>query len=156
MALVRWNPMHASREMSPFAGLEGLRHNMDRLLESWASEIFGNGDSGGAMWTPRLDVEETDQAFMIHADLPGIEKDAIDVHLEGNTLFLSGERKGERQPEQGFSRYERWYGKFQRAFTLPVSVEADKIEAKYVNGVLTITVPKAEHAKPKRIAIEAA
>jgi HSP20 family protein len=156
MTLVKWNPMHASREMSPFAGLEGLRHNMDRLLESWASDIFGNGDSRGAMWTPRLDIEETDQAFVIQADLPGIEKDAIDVHLEGNTLFLSGERKGERQPEQGFSRYERLYGKFQRAFTLPVSVEADKIEAKYVNGVLTITVPKSEDAKPKRIAIEAA
>ena len=156
MALVRWNPMHTSREMSPFAGLEALRHNMDRLFESWASEVFGNGDSGGAMWTPHLDIEETDQAFVIHVDLPGVEQDAIDVHLEGNTLFLSGERKGERQKEEGFSRYERWYGKFQRAFTLPVSVEADKIEAQYINGVLTVTVPKAEHAKPKRIAIQAA
>ena len=87
MALVRWNPMHASREMSPFAGLEALRHNMDHLFESWASEVFGNGDSGGAMWTPHLDIEETDQAFVIHVDLPGVEQDAIDVHLEGNTLF---------------------------------------------------------------------
>ena len=58
MALVRWNPMPTSREISPFAGLEGLRHNMDRLFESWASELFGNGDSGAAMWTPRLDIEE--------------------------------------------------------------------------------------------------
>jgi HSP20 family protein len=156
MALVRWNPMQPSRAMSPFAGLEALRHNMDRLMESWASEVFGNGDSGSAMWTPRLDVEETDQAFVIHADLPGVETDAIDVHLEGNTLFLSGERTAERKEEQGFSRYERWYGKFQRAFTLPVAVEADKIEAKYVNGVLTVTVPKSEQAKPKRIAIQTA
>ncbi|GIX46500.1 MAG: heat-shock protein Hsp20 [Candidatus Tectimicrobiota bacterium] len=148
MALVRW---------SPLPGLETLRQEIDRLFETHLAEFFGDGEMGRVTWLPRMDVRETDTAFIVEVDLPGMAIEDIDVHVEGNTLVIAGERKLERAEEHlGMARYERAAGRFHRAYTLPAPVVADKVEARYCNGVLTVTVPKAEAAKTKRIAIQAA
>jgi len=88
--------------------------------------------------------------------LPGMKREDIDVALDGNTLTLSGERKQEEEKREGESyRSERYFGRFQRSITLPTEVQANKIEAAYKDGVLTVTLPKSEEAKPKQIPVKA-
>jgi HSP20 family protein len=146
MALVRWNPWNE---------LATLKRDFDRVFERLPGQ-FGNGEGQHAMWYPHLDLRETDNAFIVEADLPGMSSDDIAVHVEGTTLMIAGERKAEQRQENGnFTRFERSFGKFQRALTLPAAVQVDAVDATYANGVLTVTVPKAEEAKVKRIAIKA-
>jgi len=108
-------------------------------------------------WTPTVDILERGDDLIIRAEVPGIERDAIDVKLEDNTLILSGERVRETEGDdtQAFRR-ERVYGSFVRSFSLPKTVDATRITAKYKDGVLEISIPKAEEAKPRKIDIKAA
>jgi HSP20 family protein len=106
-------------------------------------------------WAPRVDVNETEKEFIIDAELPGMEKKDIHVGVENDMLKITGERKDERKSENGnYSRRERHYGKFERTFALPDTVDAEKVNAEFKNGLLTITLPKTEKAKPKEIAVE--
>jgi HSP20 family protein len=105
-----------------------------------------------ADWAPVLDVYEDKDNFVVQTELPGLKREDINVSLQDGVLVISGERKTEEKRNEGeIRRQERFYGKFQRTLTLPAPVAADKVKAQYKDGVLTVTVPKAEEAKPKKI-----
>ena len=106
-------------------------------------------------WSPRADVQETDTDYLIDIELPGIDKKAIKVEVKNDVLTVTGERKEEsKTKEKGYQSIERHYGKFERKFSLPDTVKAENIAAKYNNGVMTLTLPKTEKAIPKEIAVE--
>ncbi|MFN7963027.1 MAG: Hsp20/alpha crystallin family protein [Thermoanaerobaculia bacterium] len=105
-------------------------------------------------WVPAVDIKETDEAFVIHAELPGLTKEDISITLENNVLRLAGERKFEKEMDKdNYHRIERAYGSFNRAFSLGTGVVAEKVNAQFKDGILTVTVPKAEETKPRKIAI---
>ena len=105
-------------------------------------------------WTPSVDISETDNAFEVRAELPGVAKDDLSVSVKDNFLTLSGEKRQENSEDtQDFRRVERRYGSFQRRFTLPPDVTADDIKADYTDGVLTLSIPKPEVAQPTEVPI---
>ena len=107
-------------------------------------------------WAPTVDVSESDGSVVVKAELPGMESNDIDVDLTGNILTIKGEKKVEEEKKDGERVYcrERFYGTFQRSFRLPAGVEGDNVEANFKNGVLTVTVPKSEESKYKKIEIK--
>jgi HSP20 family protein len=108
-----------------------------------------------AVWTPRVDVHETDNEVLLDVELPGIEKNDVKVEVKDGVLTISGERKLERKgKEDGYRSVERRYGRYERSFGLGETVNAEKITASYKNGVMTITLPKVEKAKPREITVE--
>jgi HSP20 family protein len=124
-----------------FGRLTDLQDELDRLFESPLTA-----------WSPALDVREDKDSFVIRAELPGLKREDIEISLQDGALVISGERTVEKV-EEGVEvhRQERYYGKFQRALTLPEPVAAEKVKADYKDGVLTVTLPKTEEAKPKKI-----
>jgi len=105
-------------------------------------------------WTPAVDIFETEHEVVLKAELPDVKENEIDVRVEKNTLTLSGERKYDKEfNEENALRTERYYGTFSRSFTLPNTIKQDGVKAEYKNGVLTVTLPKLEEAKPKQIKI---
>ncbi len=105
-------------------------------------------------WTPAVDVAESDDELILTADLPGLTKDQIQVRIEDGALLIAGDRKFVNEDKQtGYHRIERSYGSFKRYFSLPDTVQPDKVEAKYENGVLKVTLPKKELAKPRTIEV---
>lgn len=134
-----------------FGRLSDLRDEIDRLFESPLTELTRTSNllSG---WTPALDVYENKDNYTVKAELPGMKKEDIEVSLHEGTLSISGERKSESKHEDAeVYRAERFFGRFQRTVALPSTVAADKVKAAYKDGVLTITLPKTEEAKPKQI-----
>ncbi len=118
-------------------------------------QFFGDADAplAGA-FSPALDVKESDDGFTLHVELPGVKAEDVEVSLEDNVLTVSGERSFYDETDaEGYRRVERRFGKFHRAVRLPDRVSPDKVEATYADGILTITVPKAEEAKPRRITV---
>ena len=106
------------------------------------------------VWAPAVDILETPEAYEVKAELPGIPKEDVHITVENNILTLKGERKFEKdETKENYHRIERTYGAFARSFNLPTRVDQERVEAKFDNGVLTISVPKAAEAKPKRIEI---
>ena len=137
MTLVRWDPF---RELM----------NMSRQLNT----TFGEDDDSYGSWAPPVDIFERDDHLVIRAELPGVDRDAIDVQVENNRLILTGERKSETEVDNdNVYRRERRYGKFVRSFALPRTVDSSKIGATYKDGVLELTLPKSEQAKPRRIQV---
>ena len=111
-------------------------------------------DTNMGMWNPAVDLYEKDDHFVIKAELPGVDKKDISIDLKDRVLTLSGERSNEHEvKEENFYRRERSYGNFQRTFTLPADVDADKIKAEFKEGLLKIEVPKPEQQKPKQVTI---
>ncbi|HYO13654.1 MAG TPA: Hsp20/alpha crystallin family protein [Thermoanaerobaculia bacterium] len=146
-AMTRWNPVASSLvSREPFF----------RMVDSLFNE-FVNGageDLASRAWMPAVDIQETEDAYRLDAELPGLTKDDIQITLENNVLRLSGERKLEKDVKRdNYHRVERTYGTFSRSFALPSQVNAEGVQATFENGVLTLTVPKSESAKPRRIAI---
>jgi HSP20 family protein len=135
-----------------------LAHRLDRLV----GDLFGdaNLDAPGesvdrANWTPAVDIRETKEAVQLDIELAGLSREDVSVSVENNVLTVSGERKIEKLGEDGaFRRVERSYGKFHRAFTLPNDVERTNVAAKFQDGVLSISLPKAEETKPRTISIQ--
>ena len=124
-----------------FGRLTGLQDELERLFES---PMTG--------WAPALDVHEDKDSFCVRLELPGMKREDIEVSLQDGSLIISGERKEEKVNEETtVHRQERYYGKFSRALTLPTAVAGDKVKAQYRDGILTVTLPKAEEAKPKAI-----
>jgi HSP20 family protein len=110
-----------------------------------------------ATWAPLVDIFEMGDDVVIRAELPGLEKDDVDISVENNTLMLRGERKRETGfEEKGAYHLERSFGKFSRSFTLPKTVDPTRISASYRNGVLELTIPKVAEAKPRKIEIKVA
>lgn len=130
-----------------------LREQMDRLFGApfgelaRATEFFND-------WAPALDLYETKDELVVKLELPGLKKDEIDISLHDGTLTVSGERKADHKEERGQTyRRERFFGRFQRTVTLPQPVKADAVRASYKDGILTVTLPKTEEAKPKQIEV---
>jgi HSP20 family protein len=138
----------------PFRDVSSLQDEVERAFRQAFGER-GAASPAGA-FSPALDVEETEDGFTLHVELPGVDAENVEVSLEENVLTIAGERRfyNERDAE-GFRRIERHFGRFHRAVRLPDRVDADGVSAAYRDGLLTITVPKAEEAKPRRIQITA-
>jgi len=130
-----------------------LQHSMNRLFNSVLGDRSYEEDPH-CDWAPAVDISETDDQILIKADLPGMNKDEIKVVVHENALILKGERHSEKKEEKtNYYRMERTCGSFYRSFTLPSMVNSTKIKANYVNGVLEVSLPKVEEAKPKEIEI---
>jgi HSP20 family protein len=144
-----------SRGWSPFGQLSRLQDEIDRLFENPWRGWLAPAKSFLGEWTPPIDVYEDKDNVFVKAELPGMKKEDIEVSVLGDMLNISGERKGEegQQTAEGY-RSERYFGRFQRSISLPVSVEGDKIHADYKEGILTIKCPKTEDARRKQIEIK--
>ena len=153
MNLIPWQRPELST-WSGFGRLSNLRNEIDRLFEEPLSELARTSQllSG---WTPPLDLHEDKDSFVVKIELPGMKKEDIDVTMHDGSLSISGERKSEDKfKDADVFRSERFFGHFQRTVTLPAPVSAEKIKAQYKDGVLTVTLPKAEEAKPKQIDVQ--
>jgi HSP20 family protein len=118
------------------------------LFGQWQAEDLKN------TWVPPVDVQETEDAYIFTAELPGLTKDNVGITLEENLLTLSGERTfNEKEERESFHRVERAYGSFSRSFSLPSQVDASKVDASFEDGVLKVEIAKAEQAKPRKIEI---
>jgi HSP20 family protein len=123
-------------------------------LADWQDELDRLFESPLTGWAPALEMHEDKDNFTVRVELPGLKREEIGVSLQDGVLVISGERKEEKVSEgTEVHRQERFYGKFQRALTLPAPVAADKVKAAYKDGILTVTLPKADEAKPKQIAV---
>ena len=150
MNIIKWQRPTVAAWPS-FGRLSDLRDEIDRLFDSPLSELTRTSQllSG---YTPALDVYEEKENFVVKAELPGMKKEEIEVSFHDGSLSISGERKSESKHEEAeVYRAERFFGRFQRTVTLPAPVAVDKVKAAYKDGVLTITLPKTEEAKPKHI-----
>jgi len=134
-----------------FGRLSSLREELDRLFEAPFGEL-ARASHLMSGWAPALDVYEDKDKFVVKAELPGMKREDIELSFHEGSLSISGERKSEtRHNDAETHRAERFFGRFQRTVTLPAAVAADKVKAEYKDGVLTITLPKTEEAKPKHI-----
>ena len=125
-----------------------------RSFEDAISRML-NEPRGARPWSPSVDIYETENELVLKADLPDVKLDDIEVRVENQTLTLKGERKFEEdQSVRGYHRIERSYGTFTRSFTVPATVDPDKVAAEFKNGVLTVKLPKKEAAKPRQVKIE--
>lgn len=146
-SVVRWNPIQ---------DFSSVQDEMNQLMR----DVFGRRplDQGGAVvWQPPIDVEETPESYKVHLELPGMRLEDIKITLEDNRLSIRGEKsRTEEQKGTTYHRLERVYGTFERSFSLTHAVKSEKIEATYRDGVLEVTVPKAEEAKAREIPIKIA
>src|SRR5947209_5393967 len=149
MALIRWEP---AREIATIQG------EMNRLFNtSFEPSGQGNGQNGSPRrWIPAMDLVETDDDFVLRADLPGLSENDVNIELEDNVLTISGERKAEHEErKEGYYRVERASGQFTRSLTLPEGVDPDAVKASFDRGVLEVRVPKPEQRKPRKVTISA-
>lgn len=154
MSLIRWNPAH---ELASWpSDLTGFQREMNRLFDNFfRSGMSEDTSTTMSVWTPAVDIAEFDNEYRVKVELPGVNKNDVRITLESNILTIKGEKKQEKESKgQETHRIERVYGAFQRSFTLPTTVQADRIDAVFNDGVLTVTLPKAEEAKPKQIEVK--
>ena len=144
MTIVRWEPL---RELS------SLQTEMNRLFNA-AFDPPGQSTAQARRWTPPMDLLETDEHFVLRADLPGVSEEDVSIELEDTVLTVSGERKPEHEGKsEGFYRVERSFGRFSRSLTLPKGVDAAAVTAGFDHGVLEVRIPKPAERKPRRINI---
>jgi HSP20 family protein len=145
MAVVRWDP---------FRDLSMLQDRMNRLFDNAGRTWQPDEASATTTWSPAVDIFETEGEIVVKAELPGMDRKDITLHLENNVLTLKGERRFEKDTkDENYHRIERSYGVFSRSFSIPATVDEEKIRADYKDGVLKIALPKKEQAKPKQIRI---
>lgn len=149
MALIRWDP---------FRDLLSLQERMNKLFDESYRGVARTGSEDdwalGGTWAPAVDIYEQGSDIVLKAELPGVDPKNVDVRLENNTLTLRGERRFDNEVKrESYHRIERSYGAFSRSFTLPSVVDQTHIKAEFREGVLRVTMPKREEAKPKQIAI---
>jgi len=150
MALIRLSDRPHFR--NPWAEFERIRQGLDELSRAFLGQEFA--PLSRATVYPPLNIYETGEAVVVKAELPGIQADDLDISVEGDTLTIQGKRPPRQEGEEiSYHRREINYGSFSRAVTLPTKIDVDKIEAKLQDGILTITLPKAEEVKPKKISV---
>jgi HSP20 family protein len=146
MALVRWEPV---RELS------SIQSEMNRLFNTFFDTPTAGSGQAARRWIPAMDLVETDDSFVLKADLPGLAEDDVNIEVEENVLTVSGERKEEHEEKrEGFVRVERSYGSFRRSLTLPEGVDPEAVSASFEKGVLEVRIPKPEQRKPRKVAIQ--
>ena len=146
MAIVRWEP---------FSNLVTAQREFDRLFKDALTPFMGEGELSTRTWAPPVDIYETENDIVLKAELPGVDPKDVEVKVEDNTLYLKGERKFEKEVKnESYHRVERAYGSFARSFSLPNSISTDKVKAEFKDGLLTLTLPKREEAKPRTVKID--
>jgi HSP20 family protein len=146
MALVRWEPV---RELT------SLESEMNRLFNTFFDTPTPGNGGAGRRWIPAMDLVETDEHFVLKADLPGLAEDDVNIEVEDNVLTVSGERKAEHEDKrEGYVRVERSYGAFRRSLTLPEGIDPEAVTANFDKGVLEVRIPKPEERKPRKVAIQ--
>jgi len=160
MSLIKRSP---NRELTPwnrdfpaFRGLQSLQQDMNRIFdEFFRGDILANDSLFARDWNPAVDIIENNDQFILKAEIPGMTKDDVKITLENNVLTIRGEKKNESEKKEGdYHRIERSYGSFERSFSVPGTIKVNEIDAQYKDGVLTLTLPKAEEAKPKSIEVK--
>ncbi len=145
MALTRWNP---------FRGLVSVPQEVDRLFDDFFGRFPVELNGGAGTWSPAVDVSEDKDNIYFTVEIPGMSKEDVKITLQDNILTIRGEKKQEMEKKDAkYHRLERSYGSFTRSFSLPTGVVPDKIKAQYKDGLLKVTLPKAEQVKPKEIPI---
>jgi HSP20 family protein len=146
MAIVRWEPL---REFST------LQNEMNRLFNTVFDTPTGGGNGNTLRrWMPAMDLVETDDHFVLRADLPGLSESDVNIEVEDRVLTISGERKAEHElSKEGYHRVERAFGTFSRALTLPEGIDPDAVAATFDRGVLEVRIPKPEERKPRKVTI---
>lgn len=143
----------ALQRRNPFSALRSFEDRLNKLFPSL--EDGGSTESAVTSWTPRVDVYEQGNDIVFELEAPGVSKDEIDVSLEDNRLTIRGERREDSSvDERDYYRSERFYGSFQRSFSLPERVDRNQIQAEFDDGVLTVRLPKAAEARKKSIDIQ--
>lgn len=147
MAIAKWDP---------FKELTTIQDRINRLFDENIGRVrFPDIELAAGSWHPAVDIFETKDNVVLKAELPGVEKKDFSIEVKDNLLTLKGERKFEKETrEENYYRMERAYGSFSRSFTLPTTVDKDKVKAKFKDGVLEVTIPKTEAAKPKQINVD--
>lgn len=146
-------------DRDPFGSLARLQDEMNRLFErsfgTLSSRRVGPQEFiSERIWSPVVDVYEDQDNIILRAELPGMKQDEIDIDLTGDTLTIHGERKfADEEHRDNYVRVERAYGEFKRSFTIGVPIQADKVKATYKDGILEVTIPKAEEVKPKKVKV---
>lgn len=144
MPITRWDP---------FGDVMPLRERINRLFDEWPTG--STRENVPQSWAPMVDVEDRVNEIVITVEVPGMKQEEIDIELTGDVLTIKGERKLEREETQrNYIRMERMYGSFQRAFTLGVPIKADAITATYRDGLLMVTVPKADEVQPRKVTVK--
>lgn len=142
MKLIRWEPFR------------DVMRTPDKLIRMFDDPFFRFFEEEGNIWSPAVDLFNEEERILVKAELPGIDRKDIDIHVENNVLTITGEKKRENEMKDGNAyKIERCYGKFSRSFSLPVPVDGEKVKASYNNGILEIDLPKLEEVKPKKIRI---
>ena len=145
------------RVLDPWKDFGSLQERINRMFDDTIRTLYPTDgeELEKGIWAPAVDIYETNDSFVVSADLPGLNKDEIQIDLKDNTLTLKGEKKFEEKvSKDNYIRVERAYGSYVRSFTLPQNVDPEKIKAKYKEGVLEVTIPKKEDARPKQIKVE--
>jgi len=155
MAMERWRPW-APRFWRPFREMEEMERWLDEVFRRFTPSVWRRLPAEEVTWMPVLEMYEKPDKFVVRVELPGIKREEIDIHIVGDTLTISGERKASMEvKDEEYQRCEFCYGKFSRSINLPAAINAAKVDATYENGILEISLPKAEEIKPKRIEIKA-
>ena len=144
------------RALTPWTGMWSLRREMDRFFDRFVEPRWEEADTMGDWW-PRMDVAETKDAFVVKAEIPGVDQKDISVSLQEQTLTVKGEKRQEKEEkDEQYHRVERAYGAFTRSFRLPATVDGAGVKAEFKDGLLTITLPKTPAAKATTIPVKTA
>ncbi len=153
MAIVRWNPGGEPANVS--TDILSMQREINKMFGDFFRTDRDESSLLARDWKPAADFVEEDDAYVAKVELPGVRKDDVKITMQDNVLTIRGEKKEEKKGKEGGAhRVERFYGSFQRSFSLPASVNSNGIEAEYKEGILTITMPKAEEAKPRQIEVK--
>jgi len=153
MSIVRWTP---TRDLAAFpSDVLNIQREINRMFNSFFRSETEDESLANIGWNPAVDIAEHDDAYVVKVELPGVSRDEVKIVSQENTLTIRGEKKQEKESKgSNYQRVERAYGAFQRSFSLPSTIKGDKIEATFKDGVLTVTLPKAEEAKGKEIEVK--
>jgi len=148
-SMIRWQPIN--RPATWNTGLDRLFNEfMGRSLRQMEEETSASGS-----WSPAVNILESEESIVITADLPGLKAEDVEVTVDNGVLTVKGERSFEEAQEGAtYHRVERWYGSFERSFTIPNSVDPSKIEARFVNGEMTVNLPKRDESKPRSVKVK--
>jgi len=157
MNLIPWRHKNGGREVTPQRALATMRSEFDRLFDRFFSDLdlpMRDLFAAPGAWIPAFEVSETADEVVVRAELPGVDPKNVEVTVSGNVLTIAGEKREESEAREGVTyRCERRFGSFQRSIELPAAVDADKVRAENVNGVLTVRLPLTESSKPRRIKV---
>ena len=141
----------------PFRDLRTLQEEVNRVCAVGQTRGYDDGRVAGGAWQPSVDIFENKDQIVLEAELPGLQREEVELSIENNVLTLRGERKfAKREEADNYHRVERAYGSFARSFTLPPTVQGDGANAEYQDGVLRVTLPKREEVKARRIEVKTA